>query len=228
MSLPHFPYKFWTDGQSLYLMAPSNDDVQSEDMVYPIQVFAINDVPVNEFLPKLLNFKAADGHQKTTGIWYFNKYGTIITREFFHDTDEFRIELRNEVINSKAQNRVYSYGYDLNTDEFHDSLIRSFGAINTYDVKHLEKVAYANISTFAYSDGERMANTFIETLNKGEKQTLIIDLRDNGGGKANNANLLASHFTNQPIRGSDIIPKHKSGNGIGFSWAKLVFAFGRW
>ena len=223
--LPHFPYKVWSDGINLYLMAPSNDDVNTDDFTYPMQVFAINDIPVKEFLPSIINFKASDGHQKTNGIWYLNKYGTLLVREYFRTADSFNIKLRDRVITERPQDRVYSLGYTLDTESYLDSSIHSSSAITTYHLKRMKRVAYTRISTFAYSDGEAIARSTVQKLNEAGKRIWIIDIRGNGGGKANNANVLASYFTNESITGSDIIPKHKNGNGIGFSWAKIGLRF---
>ncbi|MDA7744827.1 S41 family peptidase [bacterium] len=198
--LAHFPYKLWTDGRDLYLMAPSNDDVSSEYYSYPIQVFAINDIPVKDLLPYFLAIRSLEGNQESAGIRYFNENSTLIAREFFNEADTFKIKMRGQTLSEIPQNRVYPKGYKISPDQYLAVKTHSQGSVDLFDLNLIKKGAYARISSFADFDIAAI-ESMVKKLNESNKKSLIIDLRGLKCDEYEQALQLSSQFNKHHFNG---------------------------
>ena len=210
--LPHFPYKLWSDGTDLYLMAPSNDDVNSDFYSYPIQVFEINGILVKDLLPYFLAISELDGNEASAGIRFFNGHSTLIAREYFNEVDTFEIKMRGQTLSEVPQNRVYSKGYKITSDQYLTAKTQSKGGIVSYDLKLIKRGTYARISSFADLTNDAM-DTMANRLNETDKKYLIIDLR--GTSDRNEAKAIElGYYFNKPGLSNDEFSK-LMGAGIG-------------
>lgn len=87
----------------------------------------------------------------------------------------------------------------------------AFGFMRIDTAKHY---AYLRISSFTGNGFKRFVRRSFRSISRQQLQHVVIDIRDNGGGKISNSAMLARHVAHQPFRIADSV------SAVGFDFPK--------
>ncbi|GAB2841171.1 S41 family peptidase [Ferruginibacter profundus] len=196
-----FPYPVKWIGDKLFI------NVARQNLSERTEIRRINNEPVKEIIKNLMVYNSVEGfHRKAQenlaadnfSMEYFLKYGA---QEKFdlNVLDTFGKQRRvteNAISLSEWNNREINYKY------YYDPVTVDYD----FYINNEKKYAYLRVATFQY-EGNLKQNAFenfcynsFELLqNKKNIQSLIIDLRENTGGKLYNSFLLYSFLTEKPF-----------------------------
>ena len=225
MENPNFPYKVWTDGEVVYAMAKIMDSPDIPDPGFPARINAVNGLPVADFLAGLLVFQSADGPQMTKGIRLFNKYGSLLLGQYFEQDNLFTIETENGTVTAGHMPRVQDYGYQRTLPRIKPVPVVDRGKLQLFEVEGMPDALYLRITSFQYPGGEGVHSRIIKEVLERHAGHLIIDIRENGGGKGRNAVDLLQYFIREEFSSTDVVPNFKRGKYLGFSMARLGLGF---
>jgi Peptidase family S41 len=197
-----FPYLVrWIDNK-LFI------NVVGQNLSERTEIRRINNESVNEVIKNLMVYNSVEGYHRKTqeslaadnfSIEYFLKYGAQKKFEL-NVLDTFGKQRRlteNAISLSEWNNREINYKY------YYDPITVDYD----FYINNEKKYAYLRVTTFDYEAGlkqnafENFCNNSFELLqNKRNIKSLIIDLRENGGGKLYNSFLLYSFLTEKPFK----------------------------
>jgi hypothetical protein len=196
-----FPYPVkWIDNK-LFVNAVGYD------LCEKTEVKSINNEPVKGIIKNLMAYNSVEGfHRKTQenlavdnfSIEYFLKYGAQKKFELkvIDTLGKQSLLTENAISLSEWNNREVNYKY------YYDPVTLDYD----FYINNEKKYAYLKLTTFEYEGTlkqnafENFCNNSFELLqNKKNIKSLIIDLRENTGGKLYNSFLLYSFLTEKPF-----------------------------
>ena len=156
-----------------------------------------------EIIKKMLSIISADGFNKTQKYYLMNKsFFNEAYALFFEESDAFRIELLNPLTNKRKTVQLPSITFaELNKarSRVRDT-IKSEISITINDSI---KTALFTINTFAPKTGIKAFRDsithFFKRINEAKIKSLIIDVRNNGGGINSNVTDLYSYIATKPF-----------------------------
>lgn len=226
----HFPYKLWTNGHQLYAIAKSTESEDLPALNFPEELMSINGKKVKDFLPHLLVFQASDGEQGSYARALFNDYSTLIARQYFEKDTLFDITGVDSKVQVKAcakidKNDFDGYGFKRQSTILDSLPLFSAESIKLYRVRDLPQTLYLLVDDFSYSNGKKKHKELFEEIWRRETKHLIVDIRDNTGGKTKNGIDLLSYFTKDDFTSSDIVYTNKKGKYLPLSFSRLGVFF---
>jgi len=221
----HFPYKLWTNGSQLYALAKSAEDEDLPILNFPEEILTINGEDVKDFLPNLLVFLASDGDQGGYARSYFNDYSTLMTRQYFERDSLFDITGVDSKVQAKALTKIDGHGFERRSMVLDSTLLFTSESIKLYGVNGLPQTLYLLVEDFEYSNGKKKHKELFAEIWKRQTEHLIIDIRNNGGGKTKNGIDLLSYFTKEDFTTSDIVFTGRKGKYLPPSLSRLGVFF---
>ncbi|MCL9807469.1 S41 family peptidase [Flavobacterium amniphilum] len=212
---PLSQFKFEWENNKLYILK-NNSNVK--EIKEGTEVLSIKDRKPQEIYAKYKASVTSDGYN-TTFLWkYFNKrFTTFLTEEIgFNDSLSFTLKYKDSVydkmicrkkkdkkenkpLTEKQEERLVTkdiikkknknkriFGYDEKTKEFSKSL-RFIGKDTT--------VAYLKINDFVDGNFKKAYKVIFDSIKKSGSKTLVMDLRDNPGGRMSEILNLYSYLT---------------------------------
>jgi hypothetical protein len=196
-----FPYPVkWIDNK-LFV------NVTGYDLSEETEIISINKEPVQNIISSLMMYNSVEGfHRKTQqnlaannfSIEYFFKYG---------EQNNFELKVidtlgKQKILKEKAITLSEWSDRELNYKYYYDPVDIDYD----FYINNENEYAYLRIATFDYPGTikqnafENFCNNSFELLqSKKNIRSLIIDLRENSGGRLYNAFLLYSFLTQQPF-----------------------------
>lgn len=170
----------------------------NKEILHPgTQLLSINNIPINTIRKELFRYIVSDGTIQTKKYWILNNNFWFYYTMVYGQQSFFNIlyKSKDQKINSMTLNAALKKNNNCNLDTVTEEKYLKL----TYKNKN---IALLTIKTFMKDDLDKfkedfpgfLKSTFKELKNK-QIKTLLIDLRENGGGKDEYGSLLYSYLT---------------------------------
>jgi len=165
------------------------------------QIISINGVPVNTIKKQLFRYMVSDGYNETRKYYIINRNFRFYYYLVFGEKPAFEFTYRTEtgLIEKRELKSLKNDQIPVDPD--------TIGPNKLLTLKYLNGIAILTVRTFDNSvlaESKENFTTFLksafEEMQQKNCKHLIIDLRDNGGGKDNYASLLFSYIAEKPFR----------------------------
>ena len=200
-----FPLKVFLEGPRVMVLSNETPD---DDAISPgMEILEINGKTISEILARFQSVDASDGDIESIKRAHIEKGFAMFYWILFEQTEEFIV---------KAQDSGGAIVTTKLTGVSRGELGRSTNPVNTATRKALRslegprgnlslqflkdsQIARIRIRSFNDDGFEGWMERTFQTLREKKTKTLIIDLRDNGGGADMNGALLVSYLTPKPF-----------------------------
>jgi hypothetical protein len=189
------PFRFYYDGKNLWVRYGLIDSLSKFN---GYKVFAINNHRIEELIGEMKNYHSSDGYNQTLFLRLINyEYFFNWLYNFYFDCDSVKtlnlLSQEGDSINLNAKTIAEPKNHNYDIDRKYKICRYHYLNIDTST-----NTAFLKIESFSIHPGiarPKYKKVFKE-LKSLQTQNLVIDLRDNGGGLAFNANLLLSYLVN--------------------------------
>ncbi|MFS4447344.1 S41 family peptidase [Maribacter sp. 2307UL18-2] len=201
------PFQVYIKDERIFIIK----DMSSQKIPEGSEILAIDGHLSNEIISEILAHYSSDG-KSLNGMchWLGGPYRSFsrLYPEIFGGQESHNMVYRDPKTKEIANRRIRTVSkevYETIKAKRYPSLKQVDEAFG-FKINEKENYAYLKIARFikdGYDDPENTYSDFFKTCFKEisykKIQNLIIDLRDNGGGKASNAAYLLRYFINKPI-----------------------------
>lgn len=188
------------------------NDLSFQSVAEGSEILAIDHHLSSEIIFKILAHYSSDGKSRNGMVhWLGGPYRPFqrIYPEIYGEKTSYNLVYRDyktKQILTKKVNSITKETFAKRKEEKYPTKKDANEAF-TFKINKSENYAYMKINRFikdGYNDPENIYPDFYKTsfkeISNNKIQNLLIDLRDNGGGKASNAAYLLQYFINQPIQ----------------------------
>ncbi|KPK82012.1 MAG: hypothetical protein AMS27_14965 [Bacteroides sp. SM23_62_1] len=166
------------------------------------EITAINGMPFNQIINKLLLHISSDGYNHSLRIWKLNGNFLYLHALIFGFHDDFDIEFQyyvnRDVVTLSAVSRDTIFSF--NKQEWDETW---FDHDLKFSIHEDSKTAIMKIKTFAYYGETKKFKSFLDDsfnkIRKNNINNLILDLRDNDGGDPFCSTPLLAYLEPEPI-----------------------------
>jgi hypothetical protein len=211
-----FPFKlFFRDNKAWIIDGYDNNFKVTKGA----EVIAINNMPVVDIIDKLLKCGFSDGNNTTFKYIEMSKFFSAYYANLFEAPDTFKIIYRDDHLLQEVKVPAISRSIiDLYEKQQLEKTIKSEPYSLTFP---MEKTALLTISSFWMDrkdmDFDKFLKKSFHEINLKETTHLVIDLRDNEGGKDTRGALLLSYLMDKKFRYYDRL---EASTNKKFSFAK--------
>ena len=202
------PFDVFTNGQSIWIRESFSDSL---DYLVGSQLLSINHNSSQKIINKMKPFFPSDGYNQSFKIHALNNKGRFRNLyNYYFDTDSLKTITAVLPNHDTVVQSIKNIPFETKTKKRTDGL--KFGAFTTLKFDTIHQVAIIKITSFNLKGSFRKANKrykrLIQLIHQNGIKSVVLDLRDNLGGDATNANLLLSHF----IASDHLIDKERMKN----------------
>lgn len=194
-----FPLRLFFSGHKAYILGSYENE---NKILAGAEVISINNKPMEEIIDQLLSGFFSDGNNTTFKYIEMGKYFSAYYANLIETPDSFSIKYLTDNENAEIVLPAISR---TKIDLYEKEIASIKPAREPYSLEFLpDKVAKLTISSF-WEDGKRISyNRFLKKafneINDQRIQHLIIDVRDNEGGKDKRGALLLSYLMERKFR----------------------------
>lgn len=186
-----FPFDIFIQNKQMFITKNYSFD---NKIVLGSEILKINNISSNEILSTILKY--IPGESERFALSAIEQFFPTVYRYVYGECDEFTIEV-------KQSDKVVSFKIDSLNNEHHS--IPEFMKPSRFYFN--SNVAIIDLRNFASPDFTYFVDSTFRQINSNKTQSLIIDLRYNGGGDASLADSLISYLTTKEYQSmqSDIL-----------------------
>lgn len=210
---PQFPLSIKTWGDTLVVMG--NYNVKDSNIKRGTVITAINGMPTRQLLDSLFEIISTDGYSDNFKsqvvsfnfpMWYRNRFGVSDKYEVSY-IDVYGVSRKDSVPAYKPVKDTSRHVVSLPPDKPSAKERKRLNLLNKRSLKidTASSTAFMNIATFSSGHLRTFFRRSFRELKEKNIQHLIIDLRQNGGGRIASSNLLAKYIKSQPFKIADTI-----------------------
>lgn len=202
-----FPFHVHIRNERIYI----RENMSSQEIPEGSEILAINGDLSNDVISEILAHYSSDGKSYNGMLhWLGGPYKSFyrLYPEIYGEQQSYNLIYRNYTSKEVTTVKIDAISkeiYEIRESERYPSKKADEEVFN-FEINEKEKYAFLKISRFFKDGYDEPENTypnfykkcFKEISNKNIKN-LIVDLRDNGGGKASNAAYLLQYFIDKPI-----------------------------
>lgn len=201
------PFQVFIRDERIYIQK----NLSSQEIPEGSEILAINGDLSNEIISEILTHYSSDGKSYNGMLhWLGGPYKSFnrLYPEVYGEQQSYNLIYRNYT--SKEVSKIKIDAISKQTYKTRESKRypskKSDEEVFNFEINEKEKYAYLKIGRFFKDGYDEPENTYPNFYKKCFKEissknikNLVIDLRDNGGGKASNAAYLLQYFIDKPI-----------------------------
>lgn len=189
-----FPVSIYFTSDKAFIICDNSNQIQSGS-----ELLSINNKPINEIKKTLFQYIVSDGSIKTKKRWILNNNFWFYYYMVYGEFKNFKVEY---IQKDKMETTIFSNAFNNSS-----CLQRDNASVKNLNLAFKPKdIAVLTIKSFSKQDFDDtkedyidfLRNSFLE-IKKKNVHCLIIDIRQNGGGRDVYGSLLYSYLTNKPF-----------------------------
>lgn len=221
---PMFPLllKVW-DKDSVVVLARYN--LQDSALHRGAKITAINNIPNQEYLKKMYSVMSMDGLEENfkaqiiTGnfpLWFKNSFAvdSLVKVDFIDSTGEAKTAFLKSLMPTKKSkatkdtaNSKQAKAVKVPRNERRKLYLNS---LRNLQIDTANSTAFIKLTTFSGGKLRSFFKQTFATINELELNNVVFDIRENGGGRVNNAIQLTRYLKQEPFKVADTVAAVKN------------------
>ncbi len=190
-----FPLSIYFTRDKAFVICDNSNQIQSGS-----ELLSINDNPINEIKKTLFHYIVSDGSIQTKKRWILNNNFWFYYYMVYGEFKNFKVQYKQK--DKKETTTLFSNSFK-KTSCLQKDNISTKNLILSFKPRDFAVLTIKSFSQQDFDDTKEdfkafLKNSFFE-IEKKNIQCLIIDIRQNGGGRDVYGSLLYSYLTNKPF-----------------------------